>query len=134
MFIVIGILSILAGCYVFNQASYLIRLASIVQNVSSTGGMYAIVAICLILGGTFIVASKDGSKRAFIVRASWMFLISFIISVIHFSYGEFPIWTFISGAIFIFLSVWLFLNHTPRVKESPEYEEYIDPEKAKRNE
>lgn len=65
MFTVVGILSILAGCFVFNQAYSLIRVATLLNRSTSIGIMFALVALGLILSGAFTVASKDGSKHSF---------------------------------------------------------------------
>lgn len=129
MFIAIGILSILAGCFVFSQASSMIRLAQFAGSISDMGTWFGIVAICLILGGAFSVASENGSKRGFLQACVWVYGGAFMVSISHFSYGDLSIWTVVCAVLVIVFSVWL-VRHAPKSESFEETVSYIDPDKV----
>lgn len=131
MFIVIGILSILAGCFVFNQAFLLIRLAQFAGSSTTIGGMFAIVSLCLIIAGAFAIASQGGQKRGFLQVGLWCYGGAFLASVSHFNYGDFGIWAVLSALMVIVLSVWLSTHK--RVDPQEETIEYVDPARVRDN-
>ena len=131
MFIVIGILSILAGCFVFNQAFLLIRLAQFAGSSTTIGSLFAIIALALILSGAFEIASQGGQKRGFLQVAMWCYGGAFLAAVSHFNYGDFSIWAILSALMVIVLSVWLGTHK--RIDLQEETIEYVDPDRARDN-
>lgn len=131
MFIVIGILSILAGCFVFNQAFLLIRLAQFAGSITTIGGSFAIVALGLILSGAFEIASQGGQKRGFLHVGMWCYGCAFLAAITHFNYGDFAIWAVLSAFMVIFLSVWLGTHKS--VDPQEETIEYVDPDRVRDN-
>ena len=128
MFIVFGILSILAGCFVFNQAMTLLRLSQIVQSQSEVSLTFLVVAICLILAGAFALASQNGIRHGFIRAASWVYGASFLTAIFNLAAGDIVLWLVVSASMVVFLSVWL-SRHSP----TPDIEtiEFVDPDRVK---
>ena len=131
MLIVIGILSILVGCFVFNQAFLLIRLAQFAGSSTTIGAMFAIVSLCFIIAGAFAIASQGGQKRGFLQVGMWCYGGAFLASVTHFNYGDFGIWAVISALLVIVFSVWLGTHR--RVDPQEETIEYVDPDRVRDN-
>jgi hypothetical protein len=129
MFIVIGILSILAGCFVFNQAFVMIRLASFAGTISDMGTWFGIVAFCLILAGAFSIASMNGSKHSFLQACVWIYGGAFIASITHFQYGDLALWTVACAGMVILISVWL-ARHAPQPPPVEETVTFVDPERV----
>lgn len=131
VFIVIGILSILAGCFVFNQAFLLIRLAQFAGSSTTIGSLFVIVALGLILAGAFEIASQGGQKRGFLRVSLWCYGGAFLAAVTRFNYGDFGIWAVLSALMVIVLSIWLGTHK--RVDPQEETIEYIDPDRVRDN-
>lgn len=127
MFIVFGILSILAGCFVFNQAYSMIRLVQFAGATSDIGTWFAVVSICLILGGALSVASMNGEKRRFLRASIWIYGGAFLAALTHINYVDMMIWTIVCAAMVIIYNVWL-SQHSPVPVE--ETTTYVDQDKV----
>lgn len=107
MFIVFGIIAILAGVFVFQQGSAISTLLSFAGANASVGGSFTIVAICLIVSGALLIASKNGEKVKFIKGSGWCHGIAFVAAVINYGVGDLVLWTWVNLAICIAIFVWL---------------------------
>lgn len=111
MFIVFGILSILAGCFVFSQATRLSALSNLVASIpSSMVGSFSIVAICLIVSGALLIASKSGYKRGFVKGSVYSYGVASLAAVVNFNYGDLRIWTFVCAIAAVIGFIWLRKN------------------------
>jgi hypothetical protein len=129
VFIVVGILSILAGCFVFNQAYSAINIALALNRSADAGVMIALVAIGLILSGAFAVASKDGLKRSFLFISFGVCFLAFLISITHFVYNILLICTFVTLGLLVFYVILIcHLDRKTQVNDQPEFEEFFDPD------
>ncbi|NLE20248.1 MAG: hypothetical protein GX623_05455 [Clostridiales bacterium] len=65
MFTAFGILSILAGIFVFFQGSMLSALSNLADSSSRSpvAGSFMVVAILLIIAGAFSIGSSGGAKK-----------------------------------------------------------------------
>lgn len=134
MFIVVGILSILAGCFVFNQAYSAINIALALNRSADAGVMIALVAFGLILSGAFAVASKDGSKRPFLFVSFGVCFLAFLISITHFVYNILLICTFVTLGLLVFYVISIcHLDRKIKADDQPEFEEFYDPDHANNN-
>lgn len=106
MFVAIGILSILAGLFVFKQGTALTILSGLAQSKAATtvSGAFLLVAICMVIAGVFSCCSKNGERRGMIITAAIMYLLA---SLFGFAYrtGDMKVWSIVClilGIIYIF--------------------------------
>lgn len=99
MFIVIGILSILAGCFVFWQASLLSLLSQWAINLNSVTGAFAVLSFALILAGAFSIASKEGKNRGFVWTVVGIYAVATIVSYKYSSARDMELWAIICPII-----------------------------------
>lgn len=107
MFIVFGILSILAGAYIFQQGDTLSRLSSLSDYSANLPGIFLIVGLSLIVAGSMSIASHDGERRKFIIGSAISYGISFVASTVEFSTGDMAIWSVLSIITMIIYIIWL---------------------------
>jgi hypothetical protein len=114
MFTALGILSLVAGIMVFFQSSTMISLESLAAAFGATnnnlGGMFAIVAILLIVGGALSIASNSGEKRGFVKASAWLWGITAVIGFANFSSGDMKIWAVACGVLCAIYVGWM-RNH-----------------------
>lgn len=121
MFIVFGILSILAGCFIFMQSAFMQFLANIAETSYSVIRVYVIIGLALILAGSTSIASHDGTKKWFVYSAVFFYIIAALPGIAYFSTGDISIWTISSSVMVVIYSLWLYFH---REKTST----FIDPE------
>lgn len=113
MFTALGILSILAGIFVFRQGSAMSVLSTIASSDSgmTISGAFIIVAVCLVIGGAFSCACKSGEKRGVLKVAIVAYIIAALIGF-AFNFGDLKVWSVVClviGAIYI---IWLVRHKT----------------------
>lgn len=116
MFTVVGILSILAGCFLFLYSYIIVSLFRFLNLLSEPGMTYMLVSFCLILGGAFSIASHDGQKRTFVVDSFLLFFGSFLISSLRIIYCDATLLIIISAVLFSAYLIWLF-QHPAAIHE-----------------
>ena len=114
MFTVLGIISLIAGVFVFIQASALVSLESLAgafgSSTSNMGGMFSVVAILLIVGGALSIACKSGEKRGFVKACCWLWGIASLAGFANFSVGDMAIWAVVCGVLCTVYIFWLKRN------------------------
>lgn len=133
MFIVIGIFSILAGCFAFSQVKIMIVLSSLSDSMWHESGFSLMVSLLLILAGALSIASYDGERKQFVACADLAFMLSFFFAVINYNSGFMPVWTFFSVFMIFLYSIWIF-RHPDQINNSSETESFIDPELSNKDE
>lgn len=108
MFMVLGILSILAGIFVFRQGSALSILSGFAgsQEASAISGAFLIVAICMVLAGIFACACKSGEKRGFVKTSAVVYFLGAFFGFV-FNTGDLKIWAIVCLALGILYIAWL---------------------------
>ncbi len=132
MFIVIGVLSILVGLFVFSQANTLLRLSMLTDAHYDISGTFLLVSFAFIFAGAMMIASKDGQKTKLLSASLYSYIILFILAVINFQMGDMAIWTFVSGGMIAFLIIWG-IRHSDPNKKLPKEETYIDPDMVEKD-
>lgn len=101
----------LAGVFVFVQSSAIISLESVSKAINSNiGGMFAIVAIILIVSGALSCANRAGEKRGFVKASATLYTVATVVALMNFSTGDMKIWAFACGILAIVYFVWLKRN------------------------
>lgn len=123
MFIVFGILSILAGIFVFRQGTLLSVLSSAAQSESGLAfsGAFLIVAICLILSGAVSCACKNGEKRGFVKAAIFFYAAASFFGFV-FRVGDLKIWAVVCLIVAV---IYLFILISKKKDTSPQQQPYV---------
>jgi hypothetical protein len=108
MFIVLGILSILLGCFVFSKSSIFLNYSLIFDDMWARSASYIAVSLSLIIAGSISIASHDGKRARFVYRAMLFYLFSLVSSLIQVNHGYMPLFSLASGALSIYYAVWVF--------------------------
>ncbi len=127
MTIVFGVLSVLAGIFVFRQGTVLSVLSSITDSnsASATSGAFLIVAICLIVAGICGCICKNGNNKGATVCAAVFYLLGAVFAFI-FKTGDLKLWAVVCA---VMAAVYLFLqNKTKSSKTSDASENSGDAE------
>lgn len=108
MFIVFGILSILAGAFVFKQSTALSMLASFAQSkdMSAVSGGFTITAICMIIAGALACACGGGNKRGMVKGSVTCHFIAALVCLLTFV-GDLQIWAFVNAIVAIIYLIWM---------------------------
>ena len=113
MFTAFGILSILAGIFVFFQGSMLSALSNLADSSSRSpvAGSFMVVAILLIIAGAFSIGSSGGAKKGSVKTAAVMYLIAFLVAFNNrASAGDMMVWTFICAMMTFVYVLWLSIH------------------------
>lgn len=110
MFITVGILSILAGIFVFRQASILSVLSGIVKSELAVAGAFSIVALVLIISGALGIACKNGEKRGMVIACILLYLLGTLAAITNYNAGDMKIWTYVCGVVAFLYFAWLVGN------------------------
>ena len=107
MTIVLGVLSILAGIFVFSYCSILSVLSSMADSYSAktTSGAFLIVAICLIVAGLCGCICKNGTKQGATICAAIFYFLGALFAFV-FKTGDLQLWTVVCIVMFV---VYLFM-------------------------
>ena len=126
MFMIIGMLSILAGLFVYIQASALVKISLISSLAFDISGAFLLVSFAFIFAGAMMMACRDGQRGSLLTAAVIAYTISFIVAVFHFDTGDLGLWTVVSAGMVIFIAVWSYFHQDPE-KFKPKKETFIDP-------
>lgn len=123
MFIVIGILSILAGVFAFNQGSMLSALSNLARSEqgSVVSGGFLITAILMVLGGVFCCACAGGKKRGLVKASIVAYVLGFLAGLTAFV-GDMQIYAVACAAVALILIIWI-IRHKKEVTQNAEKQE-----------
>ena len=114
MFTVVGILSIIAGVFVFMQSTAIVSLETMANAINNSnnniGGMFAIVAVSLLIARALSCANKQGEKRGFVKASATLYTVSILAALTNFSVGDMKIWAFACGIAAVVYFTWLRRN------------------------
>lgn len=113
MFVGVGVVSILAGLFVFNQANMLLKLSMLTGSNYGMTGSFLFIAFAFIFSGAMMIASKSGSKRGFLTAATLPYVVVFLIAFTHYHFGDMSIWTFVSVGLVMWIIVWRIRHPLP---------------------
>jgi len=107
MFTIIGILSLLAGVYVFFQTGIIHLGANVLGSVSPVAGAvanafswpYLILSLALLTAGALSLASRNGENHGLIRTAAIAYAVGFVASLFKFGIGSTLIWCIACAAL-----------------------------------
>lgn len=105
MFIVFGILSIIAAVFVYRQSAALGFLSALAQSkdMSAVSGGFTIVAVCMLVAGILGCVYGGGKKRGTAVAAMIFHTIASLVCFSTFV-GDLQVWALVNIAVaFIYL-------------------------------
>lgn len=111
MFIVFGILSILAAVFVYNQSSKLVFLSSLVNNdnMSAVSGAFVITAVLMLIAGILACACNGGKKRGMLKGSVFFHILTVLVCCTELV-GDLQIWAIANGVVAIIYIIWM-LSH-----------------------
>lgn len=103
---VIGILTLLCGCFVIYQAYNLLLLQSFVSGLSSIAGAYVICGAGMICTGALSIANESRKNLDYEFRSGCISLVVSLVCFTHF-YGDLQIWAGVNiGAAVAHFIIW----------------------------
>lgn len=103
---IIGILTLLCGCFVIYQAYNLLLLQSIVSGLSSIAGAYALCGAGMICTGALSIANESRKNLDYEFRCGCISLAVALVCFTHF-YGDLQIWAGVNiGAAIAYFIIW----------------------------
>lgn len=114
MFIALGILSIIAGIFVYRQSTALSAIESVGRAfggaTTNYGPVFLVVAALLLAAGICSLCSSSGEKRGLVKATCALYIVGAVIALLNFAAGDMKLWAVVCTCMSIVYAVWLKRN------------------------